>query len=141
MRRGTTLLELALAVVMIGLILTVSLPRLAAVVDGLAVQRAALDIVSAHRRARVAAILRSEVLELVVAADSLVIRPRDGGDVLWRAHGPAADGVALAGTARTLTFSPVGLTLGLSNASFLLSRGTATRTVIVSRLGRVRVTP
>jgi hypothetical protein len=31
--------------------------------------------------------------------------------------------------------------MGLSNASFRLSRGGATRTVVVSRLGRVRLTP
>jgi hypothetical protein len=29
--------------------------------------------------------------------------------------------------------------MGLSNASFHLSRGAATRTVVVSRLGRVRL--
>ena len=49
--------------------------------------------------------------------------------------------VALTGPTRALTFSPVGVTMGLSNASYHLSRGAATRSVIVSRLGRVRVAP
>jgi hypothetical protein len=31
--------------------------------------------------------------------------------------------------------------MGLSNASFQLSRGAVVRTVVVSRLGRVRIVP
>ena len=103
--------------------------------------RAALDIVSAHRRARISAILTSQVIELTVDPNGLAIRPRGAAAELWRTAGPAASQVALAGPARTITFSPVGLSMGLSNASFRLSRGGATRTVVVSRLGRVRVTP
>jgi Tfp pilus assembly protein FimT len=45
-----------------------------------------------------------------------------------------------ASPARQVTFSPVGISSGLSNASFRLQRGAASRTVVVSRLGRVRVT-
>jgi Tfp pilus assembly protein FimT len=47
----------------------------------------------------------------------------------------------LAGPIRILTFSPVGITTGLSNASFRLTRGAVSRTVVVSRLGRVRLAP
>ena len=141
MRRGVTLLELTLTLLIISILLAISLPRFAAIRDVLAVQRAVVDLVSAHRRARMDAILRSQVIELVVAADSLVIRPRGSTGVLWRADGPAAAGVALAGPVRIMTFSPVGITTGLSNGSYALSRGAAARTVIVSRLGRVRVAP
>jgi hypothetical protein len=35
----------------------------------------------------------------------------------------------------------VGLTDGLANATFRLTRGAATRAVVVSRLGRLRITP
>jgi len=140
MRRGATLLELALVLAVMGLMLAIALPPLRGLADGLAVHRAALDIVSAHRRARISAILTSQVIELTVDPNGLAIRPR-GAAELWRTAGPAASQVALAGPARTITFSPVGLSMGLSNASFRLSRGGATRTVVVSRLGRVRVTP
>jgi hypothetical protein len=40
-----------------------------------------------------------------------------------------------------MMFSPVGVTFGLSNASFRLSRGGIVSTVVVSRLGRVRTVP
>jgi Tfp pilus assembly protein FimT len=141
MRRGATLLELALTLVIVGLMLAIALPRLRGFADGLAVNRAALDIIAAHRRARISAILQSRVIELTIDAHDLAIRPRGATIDLWHAAGPAATQVTLAGPQRTLTFSPVGVSFGLSNASFQLSRGAVTRTVVVSRLGRVRVVP
>lgn len=141
MRRGVSLLELVLVLVIIGIMLAIALPQVSAYADRLAVDRAALDIVGAHRRARITAILRSQVVELRVGAAELSIRSRGDTTYLWRADGPAASHVALAGPIRTLTFSPVGITAGLSNASFRLTRGAITRTVVVSRLGRVRLVP
>jgi prepilin-type N-terminal cleavage/methylation domain-containing protein len=141
MQRGTTLLELALVLVVLGLLLGIALPRAGRVADSLAVDRAAHEIIAAHRRARITAVLRSQVVELTVNATDLAIRPRGSAADLWRAPGPAASQVMLAGPERRITFSPVGLSMGLSNASFLLSRGAVARTVVVSRLGRVRIVP
>ncbi|MDQ3222605.1 MAG: GspH/FimT family pseudopilin, partial [Gemmatimonadota bacterium] len=70
----------------------------------------------------------------------LTIRRRGATVPLWSEAGPAAQRVSLAGPARQFTFSPEGFSLGLSNATLRLTRGSATRTVIISRLGRVRVT-
>lgn len=141
MRRGATLPELALTLTLVGLLLAIALPRLHGLADSLAVNRAALEIVAAHRRARMSAILRSRVLELTIGANDLAIRSRGDTTRLWFADGPAASRVALAGPERTLLFSPIGITFGLSNASFRLTRGAATRTIVVSRLGRVRIVP
>jgi Tfp pilus assembly protein FimT len=139
MRRGATLLELVLTLILLGLVLATALPRLGGLADSLAVDRAAQEIAAAHRRARMSAILRSRIIELTIDATGLAIRPRGDTTLLWHADGPAADRVALAGPRRTITFSPVGITFGLSNASFQLTRGAAIRTVVVSRLGRVRI--
>jgi prepilin-type N-terminal cleavage/methylation domain-containing protein len=141
MRRGATLPELTIALIVMGLMLSIALPRIQGVTDSLAVDQAAHEIAGAHRRARMSAILRSRVLELIIDADSLILHERGDTTRLWRADGPSASRVALAGPRRTLTFSPVGITMGLSNASFQLTRGAASRTVIVSRLGRVRIVP
>jgi Tfp pilus assembly protein FimT len=141
MQRGATLLELALILVVLGLLLAIGLPRLNGVTDALAVDGAAQDIIVAHRRARTVAIFQGKVVELAIDSSALAIRaPGDTAD-LWHAAGPAATRVALVGGPKKILFSPVGLSMGVSNASFHLSRGDATRTVVVSRLGRVRVTP
>lgn len=141
MQRGTTLPELVLALVILGLLLAIAVPRLDRATDGLAVGYAAGDIVAAHRRARITAILESRVVELTINSNDLAIRPRGASADLWHGRGPAARQVAVTGTPKKLLFSPIGLSLGVSNATFRLSRGASTRTVVVSRLGRVRVTP
>ena len=141
MRRGLTLIELLLVLTVSGLLFGIALPRFATLADGLAVEQAAQHLVGAHRRARITAILESRQIVLTIAPESLVIRPGSGGPGSWRAPGPAEGGVALAGGAKQIIFSPVGITTGLSNASFQLTRGNARRTVVVSRLGRARILP
>lgn len=141
MRRGATLIELTLILVIIGTLTAIAVPHLNSLTDRLAVHRAALHIVGAHRRARISAILQSRVVELTISGSALTIRPRGATADTWRAAGPAAERVALAGPSRVIAFSPVGISIGASNASFRLSRGAATRTVVVSRLGRVRLVP
>jgi prepilin-type N-terminal cleavage/methylation domain-containing protein len=141
MQRGATLIELVLVLVIIGTLTAIAEPRVRGLTDSLAVNRAAIEIASAHRRARISAVLQSRVVELTISAGTLAIRPRGAAADTWRAAGPLALGVTLAGPSRVITFSPVGLSMGLSNASFLLSRGDASRTVVVSRLGRVRIVP
>ena len=141
MRRGVTLIELVLVLTVTGLLLGIVVPRFATLADGLAVEQEAQHLVGAHRRARMTAILESRETVLTIAPESLVIRLGSAGPESWRASGPAAVGVALAGGAKQIVFSPVGITTGLSNASFQLTRGDAHRVVVVSRLGRTRILP
>jgi prepilin-type N-terminal cleavage/methylation domain-containing protein len=140
MRQGFSLFELMLAVAVAGILAGVALPRLALILDGIEAQTAASRLAAAHSRARMMAVTRAQVLILSVNQDSFAIRSRGGGSPLWAQAGPAANGVVLEGPARQFTFSPVGFTLGLSNATMRLTRGFATRTVVVSRLGRIRIT-
>lgn len=138
MRHGYTVGELMLVLAILGLMLGIALPRLAPLRDSWTAEQAAQAVVVAHSRARIAAILMNRPLVLTVAADSLRIATL-ADSVVWRAAGPAAAGASLAGPARKLTFSPVGITTGLSNATFQIRRGAAVRSVVVSRLGRVRI--
>lgn len=140
MRHGHTLIELTLTLAVAGLALGIALPRLAAVQDTLEVDQAAREVATAHRRARIAAITRSRPVVLTISPDSLAYRVAGASARLWRAPGPARNGVVLASPPRQITFSPVGITTGLANASFRLLRGSASRTVVLSRLGRVRIT-
>lgn len=139
MKNGFTLVETALAFVVAGLLLGIALPRLTALKQGVTVERAAQSVVAAHRRARTTAIVHGRPAILSVAARTLRITFVGAGQPHWSSPGPSEDGVTLAGPPRDLTFSPLGITTGLSNASFRLTLGSASRTVVVSRLGRVRI--
>jgi Tfp pilus assembly protein FimT len=140
MRRGFSLSELLLILALAGILTGIALPRLSPILDGIEAQTAATRLAAAHYRARMMAVTRSEVLVLAVAQDSVTIRARESSMPLWSEAGPAANGSVLEGPTRQFTFSPEGFTLGLSNAALRLTRGSATRTVVVSRLGRVRIT-
>jgi prepilin-type N-terminal cleavage/methylation domain-containing protein len=141
MRRGFTLLELALVLAVTSILFCIALPRVQRMADQLAVHNASLELISAHRRARMSAVLQARSLELTVSADTLAIRVPGTSRYLWHAPGPSAQGVRLEGPPRTMIFSPVGLMVGVSNASLRLTRGAAALTVVISRLGRLRVTP
>jgi len=130
------MLVLALLAILVG----IAVPPLSSALDRVDVAAAASHIVAAHSRARLLAITRSQVVVLSVDSLALTIRSRSDPAPLWSEHGPAQSRVSLRGSGRTFTFSPEGFSLGLSNATLRVSRGSATRAVVVSRLGRVRVT-
>ncbi len=140
MRHGLTLPEIAMVLAILGLVTGIATLRIARVWDSLAVEQEAQRIAAAHRRARITAIMRGRPAVLSVGPDSLGIELTGPPHNLWGAKGPAASGVTLAGPVRRIAFSPAGYSTGLSNASFKLSRAAAGRTVVVSRLGRVRIT-
>jgi prepilin-type N-terminal cleavage/methylation domain-containing protein len=139
MRQGFTLAELMLVLAVAAILLGIGVTSLVRTMDRLSVDGAVAQLVAAHHRARMMAVIRGQVLTLLVDEDSLRISLRVGASSLWSASGPGGSGVSLAGPTRRFTFSPEGLTLGLSNASLQLHRGSSTRTVVISRLGRVRV--
>jgi prepilin-type N-terminal cleavage/methylation domain-containing protein len=140
MSRGFTLPELMLILAVVGLLLGIAAPRLSGAIDQIEVETVTSRIVAAHQRARMMAVVRGQILNLDISAAELSIAALSaGGHHLWAEAGPDASGVSLAGPTRRVTFSPTGITLGLSNASLVLSRGASVRTVVFSRLGRVRV--
>jgi prepilin-type N-terminal cleavage/methylation domain-containing protein len=139
MKSGFTLPEVALTLVIAGLLLGIALPRFTALKQEVTIEQAAQALVSAHRRARTIAVARGHPAILSVAEGNLRITLSGASQPHWLGPGPANQGVAVTGTPRDLTFSPLGITTGLSNATFTLSLGSATRTVVVSRLGRIRI--
>jgi len=141
MNRGVTLPELLVVVSLIALALGIAAPRLADPLDALIVEHAAGELAGAHARARVAAVVESRITLLHVTPDSLTmdtIGPQ-GPARRWAMPGPASFAVSMTGGERTLTFSPTGITTGFSNATWTLTKGSASRRVVISRLGRVRI--
>lgn len=141
MHKGTTLTELLVVLALIGVLVAIAVPSSAAFMGGVLTERAAHELMAAHRIARFTAIMHGRVTRLAIAADSLVVSLVSGRDtmVVWRASGPAAEGVQLAAPAHVLVFSPTGLPYGLGNGTYTFTRGPARRSVVISRLGRLRI--
>jgi prepilin-type N-terminal cleavage/methylation domain-containing protein len=139
MKRGFTVAELLLVLAVAAILMNIALPQLSHAWDRVQVEAAASHLVAAHQRARIMAIARGLALTLTIDSAALTITPRSETVALWTEPGPSISGVSLAGPPRHVTFSPEGFTLGFSNASLHLVRGSATRTVVFSRLGRVKV--
>ncbi|MEO6066598.1 MAG: hypothetical protein ABJB33_04570 [Gemmatimonadota bacterium] len=139
--RGFSQLELAVVLVLTALIAGLGVPALTHVADRAVVNAAAHRIIGAHREARLVAVTTQRMALLRLAADTLELRTALGGDttLVWRRAGPRALGVEVIGNPRTMYFIPYGYTIGGSNTSYTLRKGSAQKKVIISRLGRVRV--
>ena len=146
MRRGATLLELLIVLVVAGLLAGMVVPGAASLSDRLAVEHESARLLGAYRTAWLTARVQHRLALLRVTSDSLAIRTVSSAGVpdtvlAWLAPGPGLAGVSLAGAPHTTVFAPYGAAMGFANTRLVLSRGGARRQVVVSRLGRVRVLP
>jgi prepilin-type N-terminal cleavage/methylation domain-containing protein len=140
MRRGFSLAELAVVMAITGLLLLIGLPRVAGVLDRIAVNRAASEVTTTIAVARSRAVAYAIRTRVVIRSDSLVVDTLGAsGWAGWRAWtGPADHGVALTVSNPVVVFSGSGLAWGLSNTRVALRRGSHAETVTVSRVGRVK---
>ncbi len=138
-----TLVDLALALALTGALLAGGATSLSRFTDRSRVDAVAGSVQNAYRRAQSVARAWGRPAELLVSRDSIVIRALSSSipTVVWREKGPATFGVGLVPAVHVASFAPSGLAMGAANVSHVLTRGTARRQVVVSRLGRVRVTP
>jgi Tfp pilus assembly protein FimT len=139
--RGTTSVELLVVLILVAIVTALCVPSLRYAADRLAVGNAAQELVRAHEEARSLAATTQRTALLTIAADSIVLRTtRDGDTVLvWHHPGPEASGITLGGAAHLFRFIPYGYSVGTSNATYILTRGSARRQVIIARYGRVRI--
>jgi len=139
--RGTTLVESMAALAVLGILGVLVVPKAASLRDRILVERHAHAVITGYQRARLASLLGSSRSVLHAGPDGYTVWVLHGADstLVWRAPGAAPDGVTFTGPART-AFTPAGITMGLANGRFVLVRGGVSRTVVASRLGRLRVT-
>lgn len=137
-REGTTLIELLIALSIIGIIAAVAVPAASALRDRGAVRAATTELVSALAHARSVAGAEWRIVSLLfdTAAGRVLVRaPPDTLDDLPLGTRYV---VRLAATRDSVSYGPTGRGYGASNSTITISRGGAEDTVIVSRLGRVR---
>lgn len=112
----------------------------AATADRAAVVQAQGQVLQAYREAQSTARALGGRAELLLTGDSIVVRGL-GPDSLTgrRRPGPTAANVGLSPASYSIIYGPDGLALGAGNITIVLTRGTITRQIVVSRLGRVRL--
>lgn len=138
MRRGFTLVEAIIALVVVGIVSSMAVPAAARARDRAAVHGATSALVSSLADARHQALRwqrRTAVRFDTVAARAVV---HAGSDTLTESRLRDVFGVGLAATRDSIAFYPTGLGYGAANVRLIVERGAAAETVTVSRAGRVK---
>ncbi len=138
MRRGTTLLELGVALSVIGLMTVIAVPRFAALRDRVATDAAAASVVALLSTARHAAIRRGLTTAVTADSTTATLTVFAGPDTIARRPLGVVHGVRLAATRDSIAYAPNGMGFGAANTRLIVSKGGAADTITVSRLGRVR---
>jgi len=139
MRSGTTLLELVIALTILGVFTLWVVPRGAAARDMIAVQSARESLIAFLGAARGWAALRGGATVVIVTDSALVRTERPGMDPLVLPLG-SDHGVAIqSGGASPVRLKYDRLGIGrFASRSITLSRGAAARSVSISSYGRAR---
>jgi prepilin-type N-terminal cleavage/methylation domain-containing protein len=137
-KRGVTLPELLLVVVLLLLAVGIAVPRVAGAIDRAALRTARSDVLRALDAARGAAIRLGHPVDLEHGHGALRLTLATGDTITWHVPAPEQSGVALRGLATPIRFGPSGNATGVSNRTLLLSRGDDTLALVLSRLGRIR---
>jgi len=138
-RRGTTIIELALALSVISILSAISYPRIARLLDGIHVRGSATEIHSLFTAARHHAIVRSERVTVQIDTARASIRIVGETDTI-RARGFASThGIALSANRPSFTYSPIGIGYGAGNMTIVIRRNARVDSIYISRLGRVRL--
>ena len=137
-RRGMTIVELLVTMAILGVLTAIAVPHAVTAMDRLSVRGATQDVVLTLAAARAAASRRGAYVSFVADTRTGRVRAVSGGEVLVERDLAHARGIKLEASRESVTFAPGGLGWGAANTTVIVSRGTRSDTVVMSRLGRVR---
>ena len=138
-RPALTLLELVIVLMIIGLMSIIAVRELGHYLDRIAARSAVAEAAEVIQQARDEALARHALVSVKIdtANAELALRER-GRELAVHALGHAHR-VKLTSTRDSLAFDVRGLGYGASNLTLVARRGRAAETLVVSRLGRVRL--
>jgi type II secretory pathway pseudopilin PulG len=136
-RRGTTLPEVCVALILAAALFGIGIPTLHRAMDQAAARGAIQEVTALFTLARRSAMTRRAVVAVVIDTAGTVT-VRSGPALIARRGLRAGYGVRVASTRDSMSYDPRGLGYGAANLTVSVSRGRAAETLFVSRLGRVR---
>lgn len=139
MRRGTTIIELALALAILSILSAIAYPRIARLLDGIHVRGTATEIHSLFTAARHYAITRSERITVQMDTARVSITILGETDTIRTRGFATTHGVALSANRPSFTYSPIGIGYGAGNMTIVIRRNARADSIYISRLGRVRL--
>ena len=135
-----TLLETGVLLATMSILTLTVIQGAAATADRAAVVQVQGAVLQAYREAQSTARALGGRAELLLSADSIVVRSLGAAALTVRLRpGPRASNVGVTPATYSIVYGPDGLALGAANITIVVSRGTTTRQIVVSRLGRVRL--
>jgi len=137
-RRGLTLAELILVMVVIGLTSLLGIGQLRLYLDRVATRDAVRAAGNAIERARDEAMALQTPVSVKIDTAAATLELLTRGLALGKASLGELHGVAISTTRDSITFDVRGLGYGAANLTLVARRGRATDTLVTSRLGRVR---
>ena len=137
-RRGATLAELLVTLLIVAVLAGFVIVRVARVRDAIAVRAAAMEIERELALARESAVAWRATVTLRLDSLRGRLDLRRGAAPLRTRDLFSEYGVRLGGTRDSVVYDARGLGRGAANATFVVRRGVSADTIVVSRLGRVR---
>jgi prepilin-type N-terminal cleavage/methylation domain-containing protein len=137
-RRGTTLIELVVVIIVMAVLAAMALPRLRGSSDRFAARVSIQEARSLFTFARRTAITSRSMVGVITDTAAGTIVVRSDGVELARRGLRERYGVRLTATRDSMSYDPRGLGYGAANLTIVAKRGQGAETLFVSRLGRTR---
>ena len=138
-RPALTLLELIIVLMIIGLLSIIAVRETWHYLDRIAARSALAEAAEVIQQARDEALARHAVVSVRIDTARAELALRERGSALALHALGHAHRVTLSSTRDSLAFDVRGLGYGASNLTLIVRRGRAAETLVVSRLGRVRL--
>jgi Tfp pilus assembly protein FimT len=138
LRPATTLSEMLIALVIMGVLLALAVPPSAALLDRAGVDSASRELGAVFATARAEAVAGRHPVAVLIDTTRGEVRVESAGLVGQVRFLSALHGVSLSATRDSMSYDARGLGRVAANLTVIIRRGRVQDSLVVSRLGRVR---